>query len=163
MITLKPVGPDPSAAYTLFTEPDFYFRTYIPDLLSDRELRALVTEDALLCRQDGVAVGLIWLTTLVDATGYSAHYGLHARFSRQCAVPVAAGAVTDAVRSLAAYRPVRRVTHEVCAADPRGVELAEALGLDLEGSIPGLVALDGDRHAVHYYATLFGESGADHA
>ncbi|SDW50297.1 hypothetical protein SAMN05421504_101763 [Amycolatopsis xylanica] len=156
MITLKAVGADPSRAHALFTEPDFYFRTHIPDLLSDKEVRALVTEDALLCEQDGVVVGLIWLAALVEA-GYPAHYALHARFTRRCAVADAAGAITEAVRALRACRPVRRVTHEVCEADRRGVELAEELGFALEGSIPGMVTLVDGRRAVRFYAKLFEE------
>lgn len=155
MITFEAVGEDLPAVCELFTEPDFYFRTVIPDLLSESEIRALVAADALLCRCGGVPAGLVWLT--VPDPGYPTHFALITRFAADCPLPRAVAAVREALSALTSYRPVRRISHEVCAVDRRGIELAEALGLELEGTVPGLLAVAGGHHGIHYYGKLFGD------
>ena len=155
MIILEAVGDDPSTTYSLFTEPDFYYRTLIPDLLSDNEIRALVGARTLLCRRDGVPAGLIGLPA--PDSDYPAHFLLQARFARSCPLPEAVAAVEDALRALTTFRPVHRISHEVCDGDRRGIELAEAVGLELEGTVPGVLALAGGRHGIRYYAKVFEE------
>ncbi|MCE7003212.1 hypothetical protein LWC34_10265 [Kibdelosporangium philippinense] len=158
MITLETVGHDPSPCYPLFTEPDFYFCTLIPDLLSDRELQDLIDPQALLCRRDGIPAGLIVLPLPDD--GYRTHYGLQARFSRDCPLEDAVTAVQEALRALITFRPVHRISHEVCEVDQRGIELAEAIGLQLEGTLPGALTVAGGHHGIRYYSKLFEETDA---
>ncbi|MDT8912947.1 hypothetical protein [Amycolatopsis sp. PS_44_ISF1] len=156
--SLAKVAADPDgrrAVAELFTEPDFFFRSTIPDLLCAAELHALVPGDALLCRRGARPAGLIWFEPV--AAGYPAHFQLHVRFSRACGTEVAAEATRRALRELAAGRPLHRISHEVGAADRCGVDLAGALGLDLEGAVPDLVAAGGGRGPRNYYAKLYRE------
>jgi hypothetical protein len=154
-VTLNKIGDCSTARASirdLFTAPDFYFRTHIPDLLSADEVDALVPAEALLCSQAQHPIGLVWLELL--PAGYPSHYFLHARFSHRASGATAAAAVEQAVRTLAAKRPMYRISHEVCEVDDRGLALAEAIGFELEGSVPDLVALGGERYALRYYAKL---------
>ncbi|WP_232666636.1 GNAT family N-acetyltransferase [Pseudonocardia sp. TRM90224] len=153
MISTAFIGSDPTAAVELFEEPDFYFRTPVPDLLSEPEIRALLAPDAVLCRSGGRPVGLIWLPLAQDH-GYAGHRVLHARFARRVPADAAAGTVGSVLCTLAGRRPVHRVTHTVYGGDRRGVALAEAAGFELEGALPVLVAVGGAWHDLRLYAKV---------
>lgn len=155
-MTLRRLDTDPmgqACVEELFSEPDFYFRTRIPDLLCSAEVEALVPKDTLLWRDGPAAAGLVWVEE--PGAGYPGHVLLYARFAAAVDDATAAGQVEDVLRAFAETRPLHRVTYLVCAGDGRGVRLAEALGLDLEGAVPEAVALGDQRYALNYYGRLY--------
>ncbi len=94
--------PDRPGMLRLFTEPQFSYKSFIPDLLDEGEIDALVGAGTLVCwRQDDV-VGLIELEEY--PAGYRGHFLMHARFATR--VPAALAAATvDAGRFAAS--PIR--------------------------------------------------------
>jgi hypothetical protein len=143
---------DRDAILGLFGEPDFYFGTYLPDLLDETRIDALLSPGTLVCRAAGGVAGLICLDP-VNA-GYQGHLTMGARFARRIGVQTAAATITATLDAYAHRRPLRRVSHSVYEFDDRGLSVARQAGFESEGTLAGLVQREGREFGVHCLARM---------
>ncbi len=136
-----------------FDEPDFYFRTTLPALLSEAEI-ARLSEGCHLLLADGDPVGMWTVESVVDR---SAHYEL--AFRLRAGTPDAWWA--DAYRRIAAglawRSEVVRLTVPVFEFDERLLRILRGLGLDEEGLLEAVVLNNGRLYGQYSFAQVRGD------
>jgi hypothetical protein len=134
----------------LFTEPDFYYRTDQPATRPEWEIWDLLGDDTRLLLADGRLAGLF----AVEAAGppHVCHYLLHLRL--RAAAPLAwwASAGAEVIRAARWRREVIRLAIRFPEFDSRGLAAAQAIGLTVEGTLPGVTVHDGQRQGRVFFA-----------
>jgi len=142
---------DHDAVLALFDDGDFYFRTHVPDTLSQRDVLALLTEDTRLLTVDGAPVGLM----AVEAMGpeHVCHHRLHLRLRGDVPRAWWREAYEEAVAALCRRTEVVTLTVAVGAFDPLGIAvLRDDLGFEDCGLLEGTVLHRGERSGHHYFS-----------
>jgi hypothetical protein len=145
--------PDRPGMLRLFTEPQFSYKSFIPDLLDEGEIDALVGAGTLVCRRQDDVVGLIELEEY--PAGYRGHFLMHARFATRVPAALAAATVDRVLSAWSDRRPLRRVSHTVCTFDQQGLDIAYRAGFSPEGTLDSMVGLGGKRFGLRYLARRF--------
>jgi hypothetical protein len=140
------------AALDFFTEPDFYFRTALPDQLSEAEIVQLLGDSARLLLADSEPVGL-WVVDCPSAI--SSHYELHFRLRRSAPDEWWGAAYQQIVAAQLWRNETVRVTVPAFEFDSRLPRILRALGLAYEGLLSGVVLYRGRRYGLHYFAQLW--------
>lgn len=146
-------GSDRESVLSLFTEPEFYFRTAVPDTRPEWEVMALVGDDSRLLLGDGEPVGLAALETV--GSDHACHYELHLRLRATAPDSWWQSAYHEIVRSHRWRHEVGRITMRVNEFDNRGLAIARAVGMTEEGTLASVVFHDGRRYGTVYFSHVW--------
>lgn len=143
---------DREAVLELFTEPDFFYRTALPDTRPQWEVLELLGADTRLLFADGVLTGLY----AVEQTGaeHACHVQLHLRLRASAPDAWWPAAYRQIVRALHWGGEVVRVAMQVGEFDPRGLRAARAIGLTDEGTLGNVTVRGGRRHGYVFFSQI---------
>lgn len=144
---------DHDAVLAMFEEPDFYFRTNLPDTRSQREILELLDKDVRLLMADGRPVGLYGVESLGSEAG--SNYQLEFRLRSSAPPSWWRAAYEEIVRALRWRRELVRILVRVGEYDERALAAARDIGLDDEGTLEHLVVLDGRRHGHVFFSQIW--------
>jgi hypothetical protein len=150
----RPADEDLPVVAGFFTEPDFYYRTALPDQLCEAEITRLLGDDTRLLLADGESVGL-WAMRSVDYV--SAHYELSLRLVASTPDEWWAAACREVITATRWRTEVVRLTMPAFEFDLRLPRILRGLGLTDEGLLSGVVTHRSGRYGNRYFSQLWAE------
>jgi hypothetical protein len=144
---------DRDEVLALFTESDFYFRTWEPDTRPEREILELVGDDTRVLLADGQVAGLYALES--EGSAHGCHYVLHLRLRASAPLLWWTSAYHEVVRAARWRHEVVRLAIRFAEFDERGLRTAYALGLTNEGTLSGVIVRDGRRQGKVFFSQIW--------
>jgi hypothetical protein len=144
---------DRDEVLALFAEPDFYYRTEVPDSRPEWEILALLGDDTRLLFADGRLAGLYAVEN--EGAAHGSHFRVHLRLRTAAPLSWWCSAYQELVAALRWQREVVRVAVRFFEFDSRGLQVADALGLATEGTLADIVLHDGRRHGEVFFAQIW--------
>lgn len=137
----------------LFAEPDFYYRTDVPDARPEWEILALLGDDTRVLLADGRLAGLYAVEE--DGLPHGCHFRVHLRLRAAATLSWWCSAYQEVVAALRWHREVVRLATRFYEFDDRGLRVADALGLATDGTLADVVVHDGRRHGEVFFAQIW--------
>jgi hypothetical protein len=144
---------DQDEVLALFTEPDFYYRTEVPDTRPEWEILALLGDDTRLLFADGGLAGLYAVEN--EGAAHGGHFRVHLRLRAAAPLSWWCSAYREVVAALRWHREVVRLATRFHEFDGRGLQVANALGLATDGTLADIVVHDGQRHGEVFFAQIW--------
>lgn len=161
--TAREYGPcDRDLVLSWYEDPDFRYRAEQPNLLSEAEIDALLSEWDQVLLVGGVPVGLYAVEPHGDAS--DTHYLLRLRLRAGLSdVAWWVRAYDEVTATLSARLDLQRLTLLLVEDDHVPLDAARAAGFHHEGALPGLAVRGGARLAVAHLALLRPHAAAGRA
>jgi hypothetical protein len=144
---------DLDAVLDLFTEPDFFYRTALPDTRPQWEILELLDDDTRLLFADGTLIGLY--AAELRGPEHACHLQLNLRLRASAPDAWWPAAYHEIVRALRWSGEIIRLATEVGEFDERGLRAARAIGLTEEGTLGNLCVRGGRRYGYVFFAQIW--------
>lgn len=136
-----------------FREPDFYYRTVIPDTRPEWEIRELLDTDSRLLILNGEPAGLFAFESVGGEHG--SHYQLQLRLRTGLPGTRWAEAYTAVVEAFRWRHEVVRLVLLVPEFDALGLAAARLLELTEEGTLTRIIAHRGSRYGHVFFSQIW--------
>lgn len=137
--------------YYLFTEEDFYFKTYTPHFLSCYDINGLVNEDTLLIFNANKLVGLIEFQEIM---GPACHFKVHFRVNSKVELESASLYFDKIISAYKKYNRVVRLCAHCYDFDNWGNDFYSQNLFIKEGSLDNMIDMFESSIGINYYYKL---------
>ncbi|OIU69820.1 hypothetical protein [Rossellomorea aquimaris] len=126
----------------LYFENDFYFKTFMPDYLSESEILSSVN-DAILIEINGEVAGLVECGEVMEAAG---HYGIDFRVSKEFNIEETGTILSAIIQAYTVKVKVNKLAVKAYEKDEKYLSIFNECGFEVEGTLPNLVTINGENN-----------------
>ncbi|MEC5425425.1 hypothetical protein QGM71_18245 [Virgibacillus sp. C22-A2] len=144
---------DLNAICDLFNEKDFYFKTFIPNYLSEKEIFNLV-KDAMVIKMDDEIIGV---TEFCENMKAARHYSFFVRISNKISLENKINIIKKAISSYSKMIQIIKIATFYAEFDWEYERVFEDLDFKKEGSLEKIIELNGSSYSQVYIYKLLGE------
>jgi hypothetical protein len=136
----------------LYLEHDFYFKTFMPNYLSESEIISNMN-DTILIEINGEVAGLVECKEIMEA---ASHYGIDFRLSEEFDIEETGIILSDIIQAYTMKVKVNKLAAKTYEMDEKYLSIFKNCGFEVEGTLPNLIHINGENKGeVRLHKTVY--------